>query len=158
VATLLKQKAVNYDSDLPGYKTCTWQKFIHPRGVSTFQRLYKLPLQNPVHVEAQCVSCMTHKRNQHIVFISLHICTEYSLPENLLAKSKPKHRRYYYANNLCSSVSIVTRLGAGQSGFDFWQGQFSSFATAFRPALRQTNPPIRWVTGAPSLRAKPARA
>jgi hypothetical protein len=45
-----------------------------------------------------------------------------------------------------SSVSIVTRLWAGQSEFDSRQGLgIFLFATASRPALRSTQPPIQWV-------------
>jgi hypothetical protein len=50
-----------------------------------------------------------------------------------------------------SLVSIATRLRAGRSGFDPREGQgrvcfFFSFAPTSRPALRPTQPPIRWVT------------
>jgi hypothetical protein len=48
-----------------------------------------------------------------------------------------------------SSVSVVTRLWAGQTGFDSQQGQgVLIFAIASRPALGPTQPPIQWVPGA----------
>jgi hypothetical protein len=55
-----------------------------------------------------------------------------------------------------SSVSIVTDLRAGQPGFDSRQEQrfFSIFATASRPVLGPTQPPIQWVPGALSLGVK----
>jgi hypothetical protein len=47
-----------------------------------------------------------------------------------------------------SSASIVTRLRAGQWGFDSWQGQRSFlFATASRPILGPTQPPMQWISG-----------
>jgi hypothetical protein len=51
-----------------------------------------------------------------------------------------------------SSVSIVTRLRAGQPGFDSWQEQGCFLlATASRPALGTTQPPIQWIQRALSL-------
>jgi hypothetical protein len=45
-----------------------------------------------------------------------------------------------------SSISLVTRLWVLRLGFDSrqWEG-FFLFATAYRPALWSTQPPIRWV-------------
>jgi len=44
---------------------------------------------------------------------------------------------------------IVTKLRAGRPGFDSRQGQgISLFATTSILALRPTQPPIQWVTGA----------
>jgi hypothetical protein len=45
-----------------------------------------------------------------------------------------------------SSVSAVITLSDGRSQFYFQQGQgLFLFATAFRPALGPTQPPIQWV-------------
>jgi hypothetical protein len=50
--------------------------------------------------------------------------------------------------NRDSSVSTVIRLRDGRSGFDVGQGQvFFLFATASRPVLGPTQPPIEWVLG-----------
>jgi hypothetical protein len=46
------------------------------------------------------------------------------------------------------SVSTVTWLRAGRSGFDSRQGLgIFLFTTASRPAMGPTQPPIQWVTG-----------
>jgi hypothetical protein len=48
-----------------------------------------------------------------------------------------------------SSVSIVTKLRIGRPRFDSRKGQkYFLFATASRPALEPTQPPIQWVSGA----------
>jgi hypothetical protein len=48
-----------------------------------------------------------------------------------------------------SSFSIVTRLRAGQPGFDSRQGQrIFLLVTASRPALGRAQPPIQWLPGA----------
>jgi hypothetical protein len=54
-----------------------------------------------------------------------------------------------------SSVSIVTdlRTGCPELNFRYEQGYFI-FATAFRPALGPTQPPIQWVPGALSSGVK----
>jgi hypothetical protein len=56
--------------------------------------------------------------------------------------------------NQGNSVNIVTRLCSGRSGFDFREGRDSSFATASRPALGSTQPPIHWVHRTISLGVK----
>jgi hypothetical protein len=51
---------------------------------------------------------------------------------------------YYYSRG--SSPNIVTRLGAGRSGFDSLKGQkHCLFATVSRPALGPTHPRIQCV-------------
>jgi hypothetical protein len=45
------------------------------------------------------------------------------------------------------SVDIATRLRTGRSGFDTRQGLGIFLATACRPALGPTQPPIQWVPG-----------
>jgi hypothetical protein len=48
-----------------------------------------------------------------------------------------------------SSVGIATSLRAGRSGFDSRQGLgIFLFATASRPAVGSTQPPMQWVPGA----------
>jgi hypothetical protein len=54
--------------------------------------------------------------------------------------------------NRDSSVGIATRLRAGRSGFDSRQGQ--EFASASRPALGPTQPPIQSVSRVVSLVVK----
>jgi hypothetical protein len=52
-------------------------------------------------------------------------------------------------------VSIVTRLQAGRSEFDSWQGQgIFLFATMSRLALEPTQTPIHWVPGVLFLEVK----
>jgi hypothetical protein len=54
-----------------------------------------------------------------------------------------------------SSVTIVTLLRAGQSGFDSWQGLgIFLFTTMSISALGPTQSPIQWVLGALSLRVR----
>jgi hypothetical protein len=54
-----------------------------------------------------------------------------------------------------SSVGKATMLRAGRQGFDSRQGLRNVlFATASRPALGPTQPPIQWVPGAFTLRVK----
>jgi hypothetical protein len=54
-----------------------------------------------------------------------------------------------------SSVGIVTRLQAGQAGFDSWQGQETFlFSKMSRLALEPTQPPIQWVPGTLFLKVK----
>jgi hypothetical protein len=57
-----------------------------------------------------------------------------------------------------SSVSTVTgrRVQAGPPGLKFRHGLCESFlfATAFRPALEPTDPPVQWELGALSPRVK----
>jgi hypothetical protein len=49
-----------------------------------------------------------------------------------------------------SSVNIATRIRAGRHGFDCRQVQgFFLLSTTPKRALGPTQPPIRWVTGAP---------
>jgi len=59
---------------------------------------------------------------------------------------KNRYFKLYYN----SSVSIVTRLQYGQPGFDSRQGLGFLFATASRPALWPTDPPIQSLRGASS--------
>jgi hypothetical protein len=48
-----------------------------------------------------------------------------------------------------SSDSVATRLRAERLQFDLWQGLGNFlFATASRPALVPTEPPIQWIPGA----------
>jgi hypothetical protein len=48
-----------------------------------------------------------------------------------------------------SSVGISTRLRAGRSGFDSWQGhEIFLFSTASIAAMESTRPHIQWVPGA----------
>jgi hypothetical protein len=50
---------------------------------------------------------------------------------------------------------VVTRLRVGQLGFDSQEGQeIFLLATASRPALRATQPPIQWVLRVLSLGIK----
>jgi len=56
-----------------------------------------------------------------------------------------------------SLVSIMTRLWAGCLGFQFPEGAvmgFLLFANMSRPALRSTQPPIKWIAGSLSLGIK----
>jgi hypothetical protein len=56
---------------------------------------------------------------------------------------------------LCSSVSLVTMLWAGQPEFNSWQGMgFLLLTTMSRLALGPTQPPIQWVPGALSMGVK----
>jgi hypothetical protein len=49
----------------------------------------------------------------------------------------------------------VTRTRAERPGFESRQGlEIFLFTTAFRPALRPTEPPIQWVPGVLSLGVK----
>jgi hypothetical protein len=70
------------------------------------------------------------------ILVSLHVIYEMRFRVVLYEKGRPRG----------SSVSIVTRLRAGRPEFYFWHGEghFLS-ATAFRPALVSTQPPIQWV-------------
>jgi hypothetical protein len=55
---------------------------------------------------------------------------------------------HYFEYDFDSSVSIVTRLWAGQLGFDSWQRQgFFVFTTASRLVLGPIQPPTQWVPG-----------
>jgi hypothetical protein len=54
-----------------------------------------------------------------------------------------------------SLVGIVTRLQAGQSGFNSWQGLgIFLFATMSRLAQGPTHSPVQWVLGFLSVRIK----
>jgi hypothetical protein len=60
---------------------------------------------------------------------------------------------YTHIGSWDRSVRIVTRLRAGRSGFHSRQGHgyFSLRHLVYRLALRPTQPPVQWVSGAPSL-------
>jgi hypothetical protein len=62
---------------------------------------------------------------------------------------------YYSYRSRDSSFGITTRPQAARSGFDSRQGLgIFLFATASRPAVRPTQPPIQWVPGVTSTRVK----
>jgi hypothetical protein len=45
-------------------------------------------------------------------------------------------------------TQLVTRVPAATLRFDSWQHQELVFATASRPALGPTQPPVQWLSGA----------
>jgi hypothetical protein len=72
-----------------------------------------------------------------------------------LKKHRDNFTSTYCARSRHSSFSIVTGLRAGQPRLESRQGlEVFPFATAFRPALRSTQPPIQWVPGALSSGVK----
>lgn len=90
------------------------------------------------------------------MFINAFFCCNFGLMNNIL-----------YASIICryalmvwgpgSSFSIVTRLQAGRPDLDSYQGrEFVLIATASRPALRLSQPPIQWGTLVPSSEVKRA--
>jgi hypothetical protein len=51
-------------------------------------------------------------------------------------------------------VGVATGYGLDGSGFDSCQCKIFLFFTASKPILGPTQPPIKWVRGAPSPRVK----
>jgi hypothetical protein len=72
----------------------------------------------------------------------------FCLKFSLLKRQKKKIKR-------TSSVGIALGYGLDDRWFESWHGLgIFLFPTAFRPALRPTQSPIQWVSGALSLGVK----
>jgi hypothetical protein len=70
------------------------------------------------------------------------------------SRTRPTHETNTIFATLNSSVGIVTGYRLDGRGSNPSRGKFSPFYTAFRPALRATEPRIQWVSGATSPRIK----
>jgi hypothetical protein len=98
------------------------------------------------------VRCLVKHTDLPFTFVNIIIIHFIGINSTTYILRSSKEIQPYWRRG--SSVSVVTRIRAGRSGFDSSKGEIFFCATVSRTALGLTQPPIQWVSNALSPKLK----